>query len=99
MPQFDVHRNPAEPGCLLDCQSDLLSNLSTRFVVPLLPRDYAPLPSHRLNPTLRVLDEELVMMVHFAVTVPRRALGKVVASLSRDYTTIMNALDVLLTGY
>jgi toxin CcdB len=62
MPQFDVYRNVTEPGYLLDCQSDALSGLSTRLVVPLLPPDYAPLPSRRLNPTLRVEGDEFVMM-------------------------------------
>lgn len=54
MPQFDVYRNVAEPGYLLDCQADFLSGFTTRDVVPLLPPDYAPLPTRRLNPTLRV---------------------------------------------
>ena len=99
MPQFDVYRNVAEPGYLLDCQSDALSGLSTRLVVPLFPPDYAPLPSRRLNPILRVGDEEVVMMTHFASALPRRALGEAVGSLTEDYTVIMNAFDMLLTGY
>lgn len=99
MPQFDVYRNVAEPGYLLDCQSDTLSGLATRLVVPLLPPDYAPLPSHRLDPILRVGEEELVMMTHFDSAVPRRAFGELVGSLADDYTTIMNAFDMLLTGY
>lgn len=52
MAQFDVYRNRLEPGYLLDCQSDALSALTTRLVIPLLPPDYAPLPSRRLNPSL-----------------------------------------------
>lgn len=99
MPQFDVYRNVAEPGYLLDCQSDTLSGLATRVVVPLLPPDYAPLPTRRLNPTLRVGAEEVVMMTHFAAAVPERTLGKRVGSLAYDHTVILNAFDLLLTGY
>ena len=99
MPQFDVYRNVAEPGYLLDCQADTLSNLTTRLVVPLLPPDYAPLPTRRLNPTFRVGTDEVVMMTHFAAAVPARTLGDVAGSLAHDYTTIMNAFDLLLTGY
>jgi toxin CcdB len=99
MPQFDVYRNVADPGYLLDCQSDALSNFNTRLVVPLLPPDYAPLPSRRLNPVLRVGAEEVVMMTHFASAVPQRALGTVVGSLANDHMVIMNAFDMLLTGY
>lgn len=99
MPQFDVYRNVAEPGYLLDCQSDALSSLTTRLVVPLLPPDYAPKPSRRLNPILRVDGDEVVMMTHFASAVPQRTLGQAVGSLAQQYTVIMNAFDMLLTGY
>ena len=98
MAQFDVYRNRDEPGYLLDCQADLLSDLSTRLVVPLLPPDYAPIPSRRLNPTLRIAGEDFVMMTHFAAAVQGRSLGKVVGSVANDYITVMNAFDVLLTG-
>jgi toxin CcdB len=97
--QFDVYRNVGEPGYLLDCQADALSSLSTRVVVPLFPPDYAPLPSRRLNPVLRVGDEDVVMMTHFAAAVPRRTLGDVVGSLANEHMAIMNAFDMLLTGY
>ena len=53
MARFDVHANPSGPGYLLDCQADLLSHLTTRFVVPLLPLDAAPKPAARLNPGVR----------------------------------------------
>jgi toxin CcdB len=99
MPQFDVYRNVAEPGYLLDWQSDALSGLTTRVVVPLLPPDYAPLPTRRLNPTLRVGAEDVVMMTHFALAVPQRVLGDAVGSLAHEHNTIMNAFDMLLTGY
>ena len=99
MPQFDVHRNPGGPGYLLDCQADMLSDLTTRFVVPLLPPSVAPLPARRLNPLLRVEGEEVLMMTHFAASVPTRSLGTAVGSLAGEYTPIMNALDMLITGY
>ena len=39
------------------------------------------------------------MMTHFASAIPQRALGEVVGSLAQEYTVIMNAFDMLLTGY
>ena len=42
MARFDVHRRRDAAGYLLDCQADLLSDLTTRFVVPLLPLHAAP---------------------------------------------------------
>ena len=99
MARFDVHENPEGPGYLLDCQADILSDLNTRFVVPLLPPEYAPLPSRRLNPSLNVEGTEMVMMTHFAASVPRTALGPAVQSLADEDRIIMNAFDMLLTGY
>jgi toxin CcdB len=52
-----------------------------------------------LNPTLRIGEDTVVMMTHFASAVPTRALGDVVGSLAHDHMTIMNAFDMLLTGY
>ena len=99
MARFDVHRNPDGPGYLLDCQADILSELNTRFVVPLLPPEYAPLPSRRLNPSLNVQGEDMVMMTHFASSVPQSVLGPRVQSLLDRDSTILNAFDMLLTGY
>lgn len=99
MAQFQVYRDRDEPGYLLDCQSDILSGLSTRLVVPLFPQDAVPPLSPRLNPTLKVGGEALVMMTHFAVTVPERRLGEAIASAARENIVIMNAFDMLLSGY
>jgi len=99
MARFDAHENREGPGYLLDCQADILRDLSTRLVVPLLPPEYAPPPSRRLNPILRVDGEPVVMMTHFAASIPRATLGPVVESLTSEDGTIMNAFDMLLSGY
>ena len=99
MARFDVHPNREGPGYLLDCQADILRDLNTRFVVPLLPPEYAPLPSRRLNPSLSVEGKDMVMMTHFAASVPRSALGPPVQSLADRDSVILNAFDMLLTGY
>lgn len=54
MPKFDVFPNPTGNGFLLDVQTDLLSDLNTRVVVPLMPTASAPKPATRLNPTFTI---------------------------------------------
>ena len=54
MARFDIFKNEGGAGYLLDVQSDLLSGLNTRVVVPLLPKSSAPSPAQRLNPVFRV---------------------------------------------
>lgn len=99
MARFDVYRQGGGPGYLLDCQADVLSRLNTRFVVPLLPSDEGPPPIAQLNPVFRIGEEEVIMYTQFAASVPARELKSRVASLAGEDRRIMNALDMLLTGY
>lgn len=96
MARHDVYRGPG--AYLLDCQSDYLSGLDTRFVVPLLPEGEVP-QVHRLNPVFNVEGERVVMATQLGSSVPARHLGNPVTSLANQHDVIMNAFDVLLTGY
>src|SRR5688572_14480417 len=98
MARFDVYQRPDGGGYLLDCQADLLSDLMTRFVVPLLPPDAAPKPAARLNPLLAVRGEPHVMVTQFAAAVLRSELGEHVDSRRDDAERIVGALDLLITG-
>ncbi|WP_030541209.1 CcdB family protein [Sphingobium sp. DC-2] len=99
MAKFDVLRQ-REGGCyVLDCQADLLSNLNTRLVVPLLPVAEAPLPAIRLNPILDVEGEQLVMVTQFAAAMPVRELGEIVQSMLSQQDVISAALDMLIVGF
>lgn len=98
MARFDVHRS-RDGDYLLDCQANVLNDLNTRFCIPLQPLDVAPLAGRRLNPEFKVQDQTLRMITQFAASVPVQELGPCVASLSDEHTTIMNAIDMLTTGY
>lgn len=96
MAQFDVFRT--RKGHVLDCQSDWLDILQTRFVVPLRPlREASPIKT-RLNPILMVGEHEFVMMTEFASTVSKAELSTRVTSLATERDTIIAALDHLITG-
>jgi len=96
--QFDVHQLKSGRGLVIDCQSDLLGDLNSRFVVPILPRQDAPQPANRLNPIFRVAGAEQVMLTQFAAAVQRQEIGEPVESLREHAFEIMGALDVLLSG-
>ncbi len=101
--QFDVHANlnpdtaDAFPF-LLDVQADLLQNLPTRVVLPLVSRDFAPDPIRHLNPEFVVGDQHVLMLTNHLAPVPPSILGPVVASLNDRRTDIIAALDFLFTG-
>lgn len=99
MSRFDVHRHPDGERYLLDCQTDYLSGLNTRLTVPLfLHADY-PYPAARLNPVFDVNGDVVVMMTQYTAAIEQSRLGHPVASLHDYQDTIMNAIDMLLTGY
>ena len=98
MAKFDVFRRRAGDGYLLDCQADLLNQLNTRFVVPLLPIEGAPKPAARLNPVFDLEGESYVMMTQFAAAVLVPELGEKVVSLRDRDMEIINALDILTSG-
>lgn len=101
MAQFDVFRNPrdadGEIPYLLDVQSDLLWDLPTRVVVPLVRADLFK-PAHRLHPTFRIGDEEVAMSTPEIAGIPHTALGERVCSLDKHRAEIVGAIDLLITG-
>jgi toxin CcdB len=99
MARFDVYRDGSDVGLLLDCQSDLLSHLNTRFVVPLRPPENAPIPARRLNPVFTVNDRPYVMLTQYAAAITVREFGPAVMSLAHEDMAIINALDMLISGY
>jgi toxin CcdB len=96
MARHDVYRGAG--AYLLDCQSDYLRGLETRFVVPLLPEAEVPKVRH-LNPVFDVEGERVVMATQLGSSVPARQLKGPVTSLADQHDVIMIAFDVLLTSY
>ena len=99
MARFDVYQRSAVRGYLLDCQSDLLGDLDTRFTVPLFLFEDAPKPAGRLNPVFSINGERVVMMTQYASAIRRNLVGSRVDTLEQKQDVIMGALDMLLVGY
>ena len=99
MARFDVYAAAESQVLLLDCQADLLSVLDTRFVVPLFPPSQRRPAFPRLNPVFVVNGAKFEMITQGAASVTTKALGRPIASLASEQSAIMNALDMLLTGF
>lgn len=99
MARFDVYRPTDGDELLLDCQADVLDELDSRFVVPLLPASMFRKTFVRLNPTFEIEGKRVIMATQSAATIPARMIGRRVTSLADERPAIMNALDMLLTGY
>ena len=98
MAKFDVFR-ASGGGYWLDCQSNLLRHLNSRFVAPLVPASDAEQVERRLNPIFDVEGRQMIMLTHFAAAVPVRELKEKVSSLVEQDLTVSAALDMLISGY
>lgn len=104
MAQFDVYEN-ANPDTrqsipyLLDLQADLLDNLSTRVVVPLITVDAMGRAARHLNPQFKIEKSTVIMSTAELAGVNMRVLGDKVCSLKDHRVEIMAAVDFLFAGF
>lgn len=98
MARFDVFAKKGEPF-FLDCQTDLLDGIDTRLVVPLIPSEMMSHRVRRLNPTFVVDGFDVTMLTQSMAAVRIPLLGNKVASLQDEQDTIMDAIDMLLSGF
>lgn len=104
MAQFGVHRNPnpqtkALMPYLLDVQSDLLSDLGTRVVVPLCPASAMKGKLIRtLMPVLKIDNKSYAMLTPQLAGIESKRIGPEVINASSYRNEIISALDLLLTG-
>lgn len=104
MAQFDVYENPNPETkksipYLLDLQADLLDDLTTRVVVPLVTVAAMGKGAKYLNPQFRIKRTTVVMSTAELAGVNRHVLGDTVCSLKEHRTEIIAALDFLFTGF
>ena len=104
MPQFTVYRNP-NPGTrtrvpyLLDVQSELISELATRVVIPLYTeKSFKGKALETLTPMFEIEGKRYVMMTPQLAGISKKELGAPVADLTAQRDVIMAALDFLITG-
>ena len=103
MAQFDVYTNP-NPATnrtipfLLDIQTDLLNNLTTRVVIPLYTVSAMSKAAKHLNIRLSVPRISVIMSTAELAGVAANRLGDKVCSLKEDRNEIIAAIDFLVTG-
>ncbi|WP_337842462.1 CcdB family protein [Rheinheimera sp.] len=104
MSQFYAYHNPNPASCsqypyLLDIQSDLLSELRTRVVIPLTPAKLGTaIGLTRLNPSLLIDGQPFTLLTQQMAGIDRKQLGAKAGDLSAYRTEIMAALDFVVSG-
>jgi len=95
--QFDIH-SIAGHGLVVDCQSDLLSDLRSRIVAPLREPDEPSVSKSRLNPLVTVHQTDYRVAVQFLRAVDSRLLGEKIGSLLDYEYDVKAAIDMVVSG-
>lgn len=104
MAQFDVYEN-TNPETrktipyLLDVQTELLDNLATRVVVPLIAASAMGKAAKHLNPQFKIKRTAVIMSAAELAGVPVHILGDKICSIKEQRNEIIAALDFLFTGF
>jgi len=102
MARFDVYKyNSKSVPLVLDVQADLLRDLNTCVVIPLVPEAKAKeeaLP--RLKPLIKVKEQTYILMTTDVSTVTRSSLSECIANVGEYHRQdIIEALDFLFQGF
>ena len=105
MRQFDVYANPSKTTrraypFIVDIQSDIISDIATRIVVPLGRKaDFKREDLQRLTPTIEYEGGELLLLVPQMAAIPAKALKNPIGSLGHFRDEIVAALDFAITAF
>mgnify|MGYP003669114737 CR=1 FL=1 len=102
MARFDVYKydNSSVPF-VLDVQANLLSELSTCAVIPMVSEKKAKQEAlQKLKPTIAINGQNYILMTTDIGTVTRSSLGKKIANIEDEYRQVVTeALDFLFQGF
>ena len=105
MPQYDVYPNPSRSAdhgfpYVVVIQSDLLDALPTRLAVPLALPEASPgrVPA-ALCPLVTVNGQRLHALAHYAAPLPARLLRQPVTNVATQSSTLVAAIDAVLSGF
>lgn len=101
MAQFDVYENLNEKSkqnipYLLDIQNDVLKNLNTKVVIPLIITNKA---INFLNPRFTINQIDVILSTAELASISVENLGNKVCSLKDKREEIIGAVDFLVTGF
>jgi toxin CcdB len=105
MAQFTVYRNKnpkskADIPYFVDVQSDLLSELGTRVVIPLYLKKSLPIkPMTKLTPELQIEGKNFILMTPQMAGISIKDIGDEVCEITKNRNDIISSIDLLITGF
>ncbi|AFI85274.1 CcdB family protein [Methylophaga nitratireducenticrescens] len=104
MAQFDVYQNPSKTTrnafpYLVDIQSPVISEISTRIVIPLgRLNSFKNEVMINLTPVIEYDGEKLLLLTPQIASIPSKLLKDPIGSLNHFRDEIISALDFAITG-
>ena len=104
MSQFTVYANANQNTkemypLLLDIQSNLISEIKTRVVIPLVIKENSfSTQITNLNPIITINKKEYLLLTQQIAGIHISQLGKEVADVSKNRMLIIDAIDFIITG-
>jgi toxin CcdB len=99
MAQFDIYKGQgAGAAFLLNLQDDMLEDLATRVVAPLVPSEKLGPEMQTVNPRILVQGKEYILLTHLLAAIPAKNLAEPVGSAADQRDAVIAAIDMLFTG-
>jgi len=103
MAQYDVYTNTSSSAAdgipyVVVIQSDLLDALATRLTMPLAVLEVAHKVPTALCPVIMVKGKRLHALAHYAAPLPAKALRRPVDNVAAQASTLVSAMDAVLSG-
>lgn len=99
---FTIYRNKGNARdypYLLNVQSDIIDELNTRMVIPLVPlAAFIGRPAQRLNPVISVEGKKHLVLTQEMASVRLGQLGEEVTDVQESRQLIKDSIDFLLDG-
>lgn len=99
MARFHVHRMREDDALVLDLQADLLDDVETCVVAPLVLAKTVQARIAKLSPTISFEGREYIVWVPQMTAVPRKLLSVPLADVSDRRDAIVAATDFLFQGF
>lgn len=98
MARLDIRRlkHARTVNLVVELQAELLVDLDTVVVVPLVPVIRIP-PITEVNPVIEFDGEKMAVRLEQLISIPQSRLGAAVGNVLKDEYQIMRALDRLLS--
>lgn len=100
MARFDILPLHGANLLVVDVQADILRDLRTRVVVPVIPiAMMADEAASRLRPRMELHGCAYILNTPEIASVPCSALGERIGSMAEQDTLIVDAIDFLIQGF